>query len=289
MQIEEAVDRWLAALAVDGRSERTVTEHRHYAARLARWLEAQDLDWQHLKRADMHAFMATVAKKNFSLRRNLGTTMRLFWRYAVLMDWTESNPAIDITTPKKPRPRPRALSRDQIRRLLAFLKEREGRSARRDEALIVCGLYTGCRASELARLCWSDIDFAGECVMVRDGKSGGRTVALHPGLADMLTRWERQQARPGDGPIFSLNGKSIHPNRVGKICHEVGEQLGFVLHAHALRHSAATWAIRGGAGLWNVSRMLGHADTTITSKVYLQADPSDSEAAVRALPGLGDW
>jgi len=289
MRIDEAIERWLDDLRLNGRAERTIAEHRYYAGRLVRWLGANGIDWRQMRRSEMHEFMRTVADKGFSLRRSLGSTMRLFWAYAVSMEWVPASPACDIKTPKKPRPRPRALSRDQIRRLLAWLASRQGRPARRNEVLIVCGLYTGCRAGELARLCWSDIDFAGEAIAVRDGKGGGRTVCLHPAPSDMLTRWQRWQALPDDAPVFSLSGRPIHPNRVGKICRAVGDQLGFVLHAHALRHSAATWAIRSGAGLWNVSRMLGHADTVITSRTYLQTDPTDSIAAVRSLPALEEW
>lgn len=77
--------------------------------------------------------------------------------------------------------------------------------------------------------------------------------------------------------------------RVGKICRAVGDELGFRMHAHALRHSAATHALRAGAGLYYVSRMLGHADITTTARIYIAADPTDSRVATRALPGLDAW
>lgn len=286
----QAVEEFLNDLRILGRKESTIKEHQQFLSRLDRWLTEQHIPWQAMSRKDMHRFMQTIASKSASTKGNLGGSMRGFWTYAAMMEYVPGSPAIDIRTPKKPRPVPRALSRDQVRRLLAWLKAQAGRGARRDEALLVTALYTACRAGELAALLWSDIDFAGEVVTIKDGKTGGRAVALHPALADLLTLWRKEQAIAGDVPVFSLDGKPFNSRRVGKICYEkVSRMLGFHLHAHALRHTAATWALRNGAGLYNVSRMLGHADTAFTARTYIRADPTDSIVAVNALPGLEEW
>ncbi len=222
--------------------------------------------------------------------------MRVFFDYAVLYEYIPASPAVVIKTPKRRRPVPRALSRAQVRRLLDYLQAQEGRHARRDETMILTALYTAARASEVCALVWEDIDIAGECVTIRNGKTGGRVVALHPALADVLSRWRELQDEEITvrltTPVFALDEqgeKGIKGTRLGKICYRISQEIGFTVHAHALRHTAATHAIRAGAGLWNVSRMLGHADTGTTSRTYLMADPTDSKAAVNALPGLGEW
>lgn len=283
------IDEWLTTLDVEGRKVGTVVEHRNNIRRFATWLDAKAIHWQVMTKVDMRAFITSIATVGISHRANQGSTIRVFYDYASLMDYPHLSPHLIIRTPKKGKPLPRALSRTQIRRLLAYLVAQSGQRARRDHALIVAGLYTGARSNELAALRWSDIDFASECVTIRDGKTGGRSVALHSDLADLLTQWQQIQHLRGDVAVFSLDGTPICPNRVGKICRRISKQLGFVVHAHALRHSAATWAIRSGAGLWNVSRMLGHSNTSHTSKVYLDTDPADSKPAVDSLPGLGAW
>jgi len=296
--MQQVIDEWLADLKLNGRAESTIEKHRDNIARLRKWLERRDITWQQLSRREIAEFMQTVADKGFSMRSNLGSALRVFYDYAVLYEYIPSSPAVVIKTPKHRRPVPRALSRDQIRRLLAHLNAQEGRHARRDEAIVVTALYTAARSSEVTALVWDDIDIAGECVTIRNGKTGGRVVALHPALADMLSRWREVQAQEvrvsGDTPVFALDeqwlkGGKIKGTRLGKICYRISHELGFTVHAHALRHSAATHAIRAGAGLWNVSRMLGHSDTSTTSRIYLMIDPTDSKVAVDALPGLKEW
>lgn len=283
------VEDFLTALAVDGRGTKTIGDHRFHLRDLASWLDEHGHHFQTMTKADMRLFLAASVEKSYSYRSNRGCTMRMFFTYCTSVDIPHASPHTHIRTPKKPRIRVRALTREQIRALLAVLRKAKGETARRDEALIITGLYTGFRASELAALRWNDIDFEHATITVRDGKTGGQVVALHAVLADVLLRWHRVQKLGSGRAVFSLDGEPIVPNRVGKICRRISTSLDFDLQSHALRHSAATWAIRNGAGIWNVSRMLGHHDTVITSKVYLAHSAADSKAAVDALPDLGAW
>lgn len=294
--MQQVIDEWIANLTLNGRADMTIKKHREHISRLANWLKRHDLHWQDVSRRQLAEFMQSVATKGHSLRSNLGSTLRVFFDYAVLYEYIPRSPAVVIKTPKRRRPVPRALSRGQIRRLLAYLAEQEGRHARRDEVMVLTALYTAARAGEVCALIWDDIDIAGEAVTIRNGKTGGRTVALHSDLADFLSRWRELQAQEirvdGYTPVFALDEqglKGIKGTRLGKTCHRISKAIGFTVHAHALRHSAATHAVRAGAGLWNVSRMLGHSDTSTTSRTYLMSDPSDSVAAVKALPKIGEW
>lgn len=289
MVFDEAQAIWIAALTALGRSPRTIVSHRTYGQRLGRFLAARGVAWEYTTLAELRAFQATVATRGHSLRRNLTSTVKVFYRFAVSQGWLAVSPATGLELPTRPAALPRALSRTQIRTLLTHLAAQEGRVARRAEVVIVAALYTGARAHELARLWWRHIDVAGECINIPDGKTGGRAVALAPELADLLERWQRLQNLGGDGPVFSLTRAPIVPQRIGKICKDVGAALGMTLHAHALRHSAATWALRSGAGIYHVSRMLGHSDVATTARVYIKADPTDSRVAVQALPRLNQW
>jgi integrase len=294
--IDEVAEQWFVDLAFNGRSQLTIRDHRKMITRYIKWLQYRRLDWREVTRQQIGEYMRTFSDKGHSLRSNMGCTLRMFYSYAVMFEYVSSSPAIVIKTPKAPKPVPRALSRGQIRRLIDYLASQEGRRARRNEIIVMTALYTGARAGEVCRLVWEDIDIPGDCITIRDGKSGGRVVALHPALADMLTRWRELQADGvtvrSDTPVFALDEqgeRGIKGTRLGKICYALSKEIGFTVHAHALRHSAATHAIRSGAGLWNVSRMLGHSSTTTTTSTYLRADPTDSISAVRALPNPDEW
>lgn len=289
MDFDAALSTWLNSLTAASRSIRTIGSHRAYARRLGRFLDTRGVPWQQATLADLRALLATVAGKGHSLRRNLTTTLRVFYAFAVEQGWLAQSPAAALKLPRRPPPLPRALSRTQIRQVLTHLASQDGKQARRAEAVIVTALYTGARAHELASLWWRHIDYAGECISIPMGKTGGRAVAMEAELAALLERWQRLQGLGGDGPVFSLNSRPIVAQRIGKICKDVGDALGITLHAHALRHSAATWALRNGAGIYYVSRMLGHSDVATTARIYIKSDPTDSRVAVRALPKLSQW
>src|ERR1051325_8672004 len=96
------------------------------------------------------------------------------------MGYVALSPAAGMKTPRRPKPLPRALTLDQVRRLICYLRAGVGRRARRDEALLLTALYTGMRASELAALRWPTVDLAGAVINITIAKMGkGRAVPIH--------------------------------------------------------------------------------------------------------------
>jgi len=51
------------------------------------------------------------------------------------------------------------------------------------------------------------------------------------------------------------------------------------IHLHSLRHSHASQLLSHGVPLTAVSKRLGHADASITAKVYARALPEDDATA----------
>jgi integrase len=199
------------------------------------------------------------------------------------------SPAATFKTPKKPQPLPRALTLDQVRELVRYLRAQEGRRAQRDAALLLTALYAGLRAAELAALRWAMLDIAGGVINIRISKMGkGRAVKIHQGLSQILDAWRVTQALGDNAPVFSLDETPIQPNRVGKIARRIALATGLPLTAHSLRHTFATHALRRSGDIYAVSKALGHSELKQT-QIYIAADVADSEAAVDSLPGLDSW
>jgi hypothetical protein len=60
----------------------------------------------------------------------------------------------------------------------------------------------------------------------------------------------------------------------------MAKKAGFAnIHLHSLRHSHASQLLSQGVPLPTVSKRLGHADASITAKVYAHALPEDDETA----------
>lgn len=290
MQIDAALSEFVADLTLAGRARGTIRHHEAELRRLGAWCDESGLTWCELDRRQLQRYARTrSAHLGISGRANMICTLRTFYGWSVEQGYCALSPAAGMHGPTRPAPLPRALMLDQVRRLLAHLAEQTGRRARRDEALIMTGLYAGLRAGELAALRWSVVDLPGRVINIRISKHNkGRAVLIHPDLAAHLAAWRDVQALGPSAPVFSLDGAPINANRVGKIARRIREASGIPFTPHQLRHTFATWALRRSGNVHAVSKALGHAELRQT-EIYLAADPDDGAPAVEALPARDRW
>lgn len=300
-----AIQTFLRDLANDGRSDRTINEHRKELRRYTAWLDERLIDWRTATPADLAEYRRTRSARGISSQTSLITTMRVFYRWAADLEQgplIDRNPAERLRTPKQPKAAPRSLISEEVRQLLAALVEEAARDTsqrfQRDRVLILTALYTGLRAAELAALCWFDVDLNRGVLTVRKGKGQkGRAVKLRADILHVLSSWRALQEGDGHWPVFALGaagvtsphvGVALVPNRIGKIMRRYAKLTGLPLTAHVLRHTFATIALRNSGNLYSVSKALGHAQLQQTM-VYLRGDPRDSDPAVESLPGIDDW
>ena len=288
--MQRAIMDFIADLAVEGRGVLTMEAHERYLSNISKWFDAERLDWQTVTRREIQRYMRLFVEKAISTRNNLATSLRTFYRWAVEQGYVAMSPAAYLKTVRRLRPLPQSLTKDMVRRLVVYLSKLDDRRGRRDRALILTGLYSGLRASELAGLRWSSIDMTGGVINVQIAKMGhGRAVPLHPELQAELTSWREHQALAGhDLPVFSLDGLPIVPERAGKICRQHSAALRIPFHTHSLRHTFATMMLRHSGNLYAVSKALGHLDIKQT-EIYLSANVEDLRKALATLPGLEDW
>jgi integrase len=186
--------------------------------------------------------------------------------YSLANQWEvyDGNPAKNVIRFPEHNARERYLSREEVARFLGALDEEENRPIAAGLKFL---LFTGLRKSEAFRLEWDRVDRATSTVYLADTKNGRpRTVflnALAAGVIDEMWRSHRLQSRwvfPGrlvDRPV-------VNPNKIFKaVCVRAGIA---GLRIHDLRHSFASLAINGGASLYDVQKLLGHASTAMTQR-----------------------
>lgn len=289
MEFETAIGEFVADLRLLGRAEGTVKHHRSELRRLSTWCSSTGRSWAQLDRRELQRYVRGRAELAESARANMLCSLRTFYRWSVEQGYVSISPAAHFKAPAKPQAQPKALPLEDVRRLVDHLAGEDGRRARRDEALILTGLYAGLRAGELARLRWTNVDLAGGVINVRLSKMNrGRAVKLHIALRPVLYDWRQEQALGEGAPVFSLDDKPINANRVGKIAREIAAACGVQFTPHVLRHTFATWSLRRSGNVYAVSKALGHAQLKQT-EVYLRNDPRDGESAVDSLPSLDNW
>jgi site-specific recombinase XerD len=157
----------------------------------------------------------------------------------------------------------------------------------RNYAVVVMISRLGLRVGEVAGLRLDDIDWRNGQVTV-SGK-GGRvlTLPLPADVGEALVTYLRDARRPTalDRAVFvrdraprrGLSGKGIS-NIVAVLARRAG--LG-VVHAHRLRHTAATEVLAGGGSVVEARELLGHARTD-TTMIYARTDLNSLGALVTA-------
>ncbi|WP_341721161.1 tyrosine-type recombinase/integrase [Micromonospora sp. FIMYZ51] len=155
----------------------------------------------------------------------------------------------------------------------------------RDRALLELLYGTGVRVSEACGIDVADIDHGRRVVRVR-GK-GGRERSVPYGLPaqrtidDWLRRGRPVLAVPGsrDALLLGARGGRLHPTTARRIVGGYADAAGLPrVSPHALRHSAATHLLEGGADLRAVQELLGHSSLAST-QVYTHVSMDRLRAA----------
>ena len=229
---------------------------------------------------DVEAYFAELSARGLSAataaRRR--ASVRQFFRFALEEGWRKDDPSRRVDAPKRGRPLPKLLSREEVERLIAAgaaLGEAEGaRLACMVEVLYAAGL----RVSELTSLPLQALARDPAFLMVK-GKGGKERLAPLNGSARAAVKTylahratflpRRDQANRWLFPSTGSSGR-VTPRRVAQLLDAAALRAGLDparVSPHVLRHAFATHLLEGGADLRAVQTLLGHADIA-TTQIY---------------------
>jgi len=197
-------------------------------------------------------------------------------RFAVRDGLVEVDVAHDVRPPTPPRRLPKAISVEQVERLLDAAGFDGTPLAIRDRALLELLYATGARISEAVGLAVDDVDLSARSVPL-SGKGGKqRRVPLGSfaatALEAYLVRVRPGLAAKGRGtPALFLNarGGPLSRQSAWTVLRDAAEKAGLAagISPHTLRHSFATHLMEGGADVRVVQELLGHSSVT-TTQIY---------------------
>ena len=275
----EWAGEFLQHLAVEkGRSRLTLDSYRRDLARFARFLSERGLEGpEEASPSDVEDFIVSLRKEGLSARsvsRAL-SALRSFYEFAIAEGISSSNPAREVAGPHSMSPLPKALSKEEIERLIESI-DGPAPADIRDRAIVEVLYSTGARISEIAALDLGDIDLENELVRIVGKGNKQRIVPLGSHARAALERYlslsrpvlvERASRIRAPAALF-VNARGQRLTRQGlwsilkRRASRVG--LGEELSPHILRHSCATHMLEGGADIRAVQEMLGHASLTTT-------------------------
>ncbi|MDR1512288.1 MAG: site-specific integrase [Propionibacteriaceae bacterium] len=205
------------------------------------------------------------------------TALRSLLGFAFLSGWTPTDLSRKVAPPGARRPDPlvAALAAADVERLRDSIPA-DTRIGARDRAVVVVLSRLGLRAGEAASLSLDDIDWRAGVVAVAGKGAKVRTAPLPPDVGDALVRYLRlREAPPGERRVFLREKAPAGPltaHGVSGIVADRARKAGLgTVHAHRLRHSAATAVVAAGGTLAEAGQLLGHALPHTTS-IYARTD-----------------
>lgn len=315
MALPRHADRYLDHLSVErGLSPHSLAAYRRDLVVYATYLDAAGIaEPCAVVAEDLAGFVAWLREQRTAaggayaqstIARTL-VAVRGLHKFLVVEGLAAADPTTAVAGPRARRPLPKALSIDEVRRLLAAPGGSEP-VALRDRAMLEALYAAGLRITELVSLDVDDVDLTDRTVRCT-GKGGkDRIVPIGRPARAAVDAWlvRGRPAMEPSGPALFVNRRGGRLTRQGgwKIIkkHAHGAGLAVQVSPHTLRHSFATHFLDGGGDVRVVQELLGHASVNTTQiytlisrarlrAVYEEAHPraaADVEPAVSAVEGV---
>ncbi len=206
-------------------------------------------------------------------------SIRLFTKWATKRGYMATDVGATLATPKPHRTLPGVLTQGDAVSALDSMATRAAEfdtpTSIRDVALVELLYATGARVSEVCGLDLEDLDFHRNTIRVLGKGNKERMIPMGaPAVKALNTyinnaRTQLANDKSARALFLGARGKRIDQRAVRTIVYEALSALEGVerMGPHALRHSAATHLLEGGADLRTVQEILGHSSLA-TTQIY---------------------
>lgn len=206
-------------------------------------------------------------------------SVRLFTKWAVKNKYLAKDVAATLATPKGHRTLPEVLdiadAKVAMDSLATRAAEEETPISLRDVAMVELLYATGARVAELCGLDLSDVDYDRQTIRVLGKGNKERTIPMGNPAMKALNLWLKdgrdviKNAQSDNAVFLGARGRRIDQRTVRTVVYQALEAIEGIerMGPHALRHSAATHLLEGGADLRTVQEILGHASLA-TTQIY---------------------
>ena len=285
MKFEAARSSYLDQLRIErGLSTNSVSSYARDLIKFEGFLESREKDFSQLSAQDLTDFEVSLKSSGLalsSINRTL-SAVKGFYKY-VSVEFEISNPTLEIVSAKIPRKLPKALSVDEVTRLIESAKREGDPISLRDFAILELLYSSGGRVSEIVGVNTSDISISkmddGDVTVLKLKGKGSKERLVPLGkfavaaIEDYFTRTRPALAAKNSKsePALFLNarGKRLSRQSAWQIVLDAARATGLEgrVSPHVFRHSYATHLLDGGADIRVVQELLGHSSVT-TTQIY---------------------
>jgi len=221
----------------------------------------------------LRSFRESWPNRNIAGKKKL-EALRTFLQFCWEGGWISQNPAIKLKAPKTNSPPTLPFSDQEVGRILAACGQYSVNyggtghaNGHRLRALVLLLVNSGLRIRDAVTLPRDRIDDKGNLFLYTAKTGTPVKLPLPSTVVEALSKVAGTSSQ-----YFFWTGESKPKSAVGDWQRSLGKlfRLAGVAngHAHRFRHTFATRLLQAGAGLENVSRLLGHQSTRITERYY---------------------
>lgn len=241
-------------------------------------------------------FIQKFDYKKTTIARKIAS-IRTFYKYLYRERLVETNPALNLNAPKRPKSLPKFLSPEEVEKILNGIKI-DTPAGFRNRAILELLWATGMRVSELSGLNFGSLNLENNEITVFGKGAKERIVLVSDRAKTYLQRYIdtarslvakgfRLEPVTDSVPVFINNtGYRLQDKTIRNVINDVvnSVELPKKVTPHMFRHSFATKLIENGADLRVVQELLGHASISNTQiythvstqrlkQVYKEAHP----------------
>ncbi len=222
----------------------------------------------------MH-FIQKFNYKKTTISRKIAS-LRTFYKYLYRERKVESNPAMNLNNPKRPKSLPKFLTPDEVEEILNGIKI-DTPSGYRNRTILELLWASGMRVSELSGLNFGDLNLKENEIRVFGKGSKERIILISDRAKTFLERYIEtardlipkgyEVSEDETSPVFINNtGYRLQTRTIRNVINDTVEKIHLPKHVtpHVFRHSFATHLIENGADLRIVQELLGHASISNT-------------------------
>jgi integrase/recombinase XerD len=265
-----------------GLSKHTLSAYRNDISALIEFLSENklaDQTWNNVGESDIRAYLEDLDERGYALttKSRKIASAKSFFNFMKEEQIIEGNPLSDVRQPRTGQSLPKALSIEDVDRLLGGSSDSDTTEDARDLAMVELMYAAGLRVSELVGLNLRDVDLDAGTVRTIGKGSKERVIPIYDiaveSIAEYITYFRPAHARYQSEEALFLNRRGRRLTRqaywlrLNKLATKVG--ISSKITPHMLRHSFATHLLHGGASLRHLQELLGHSSIA-TTQIYTQ-------------------
>lgn len=257
-------------LKVKNYSVHTITNYQRDISRFLNFIDSQGFNFKQLATNQISQwiiFLRKLGLGNRSIQRNI-SSLKNFYQYMFKNGFLSSNPFEGIVAPKINGSLPKALSPEDVNKLLSF--EPKTIFDFRDKAFLELLYSSGLRVSEAISVNLSS--FESDFTFVRVVGKGNKERMLPVGkyAKYAIQKWLDIREVSADKDVLFTNkfGKRITARAMQERLYNLSLRQGMSpVNPHMLRHSFATHLLESSGDLRSIQEMLGHSSLS-TTQIY---------------------